>query len=280
VKTLSKAARACWPALGAAGLVWLSGCSGASHAEPSSDGVGVTPSGAVRQGQTGVVLSFNRAAGGLSKPSRVDLEDLQVEIDARSSDEQLLLNVSVPHGAALGPRTLTIDTPAGTLTQADALEVAPITVSPSGVDGALGTPSSPFRSLQQALLVAGAGDTCLLKNGTYDQASGETWGYAAPDQLSVMGESAAQTILQGPERDLPRAPGPASPPLLRAGIKRSISPVSKRPARTSGSASNPRRKPTLVVTPRMVVSRSAASRRRSAVGRSGPQAATLASIGS
>jgi hypothetical protein len=150
----------------------------------------------------------------LSKPSRVDLEDLQVEIDARSSDQQLLLDVSVPHGAALGSRTLTIDTPTGTLTQASALEVAPITVSPSGLDDALGTPSSPFRSLQQALLVAGAGDTCLLKNGTYDQANGESWGYAAPDQLTVMGESAAETILQGPERDLPRVPGPASPPLL------------------------------------------------------------------
>lgn len=61
---------------------------------------------------------------------------------------------------------------------------------------------------------------------------------------------------------------------------RSTRPVSRRPAATSGWASSRRRKPVLVVTPRMSVSARAARSRRSAVGRSGPYAMTFASMGS
>ena len=167
----------------------------------------------MRQGQTGILLAFERGAGGLSKLSRVDLEDLEATVDTRSTDDLLLVNVTVPHGAALGPRTLTLETPTGTLTQANALEVTPITAGPAGQDSSLGTQSSPFRTLKQALLVAGAGDTCLLQNGTYSAQSGETWGYAPPEQLTIQGESFAQTVMQGPEETSPGTPAAATPAL-------------------------------------------------------------------
>jgi len=201
------------PALAAPCLLWLAACSGTSHGQPGADGVSVAPSSEVRQGQIGAVLTVQRSAGGLSRASRADLEDLTVAIDPKSTDERLLVNVTVPHGAALGPRTFTLETPSGTLTQPSAVEVTPITVGPAGDDASLGTRSAPFRSLKQALLVAGAGDTCLLQNGTYAATSGETWGYALPEPLTIEGESFAQTILEGPEQTSPGAPQAGTPAL-------------------------------------------------------------------
>jgi hypothetical protein len=205
VKTTSTAARASSGALGALALVWLAACSGATHAEKIADGVSVSPSSEVRQGQAGIKLSFGRAAGGLASPSRVALEDLVVTVDPSSTDDRLLLTVSVPHGARPGPRALSFGTPSGTTTRADALDVTFISVGPEGNDSQLGTTSSPFRSLKQALQVAGAGDTCLLEAGTYDEQDGETWGYAVPEQLTIAGDSASTTLLQAPAHASPSA---------------------------------------------------------------------------
>jgi hypothetical protein len=55
------------------------------------------------------------------------------------------------------------------------------------------------------LLVAGPGDTCQLAAGTYDEQDGETWGYAVPEQLTISGDSATTTLLQGPAQASPSA---------------------------------------------------------------------------
>ncbi|HEY1534986.1 MAG TPA: DUF1565 domain-containing protein, partial [Polyangiaceae bacterium] len=199
------AARASSCALGAFALHWLVACSGPTHTEMTADGVSVSPSSEVRQGQAGITLSFGRAAGGLAGPSRVGLEDLMVAVDPSSTDQRLLLTVSVPHGAQPGPRALSFDTASGTTTQADALDVTFISAGPEGQDAQLGTTSSPFRSLKQALRVAGPGDTCLLEAGTYDEQGGETWGYAVPEQLTIAGDSASTTLLQAPAHVSPSA---------------------------------------------------------------------------
>ena len=167
----------------------------------------VTPASEVRQGQTSIEVSFGRAAGGLSNVTHVDLEDLSVAIDPKSSPEQLLLDVTVPHGAAIGPRTLTFDANGETITQSAALDVTPITAGPEGLDSQWGTAHSPYRSLGQALAVAGPGDTCVLEAGTYDAESGETWGYAVPDAVTLTGESAAETVLEGGVHPAPSATG-------------------------------------------------------------------------
>ncbi|HEX3853350.1 MAG TPA: DUF1565 domain-containing protein, partial [Polyangiaceae bacterium] len=167
-------------------------------AEKAPEGVSVSPSSEVRQGQEAIKLSYGRTAGGLASPSHVDLQDLVVSVDSSSTDDHLLLTVSVPHGALPGPRTLSFDTASGTITEPDAVEVTFISSGPEGNDSQLGTTSSPFRSLKQALLVAGPADTCLLKAGTYDEQDGETWGYAVPEQLTIMGDAASTTLLQAP----------------------------------------------------------------------------------
>jgi hypothetical protein len=160
---------------------------------------------------------LSRAAGGLSNPSHVDLEDLRVTVEPSSSDRELQLTVSVPHGAASGWRTLSLDTSSGTYTEANVIDVTPITVAPDGQDSQLGTTSSPFRTLKQALLVADAGDTCLLRDGQYDEQSGETWGYAVPESLTVVGSSLSGTTLQGPAHAAPSADSPDGSAFRPAG---------------------------------------------------------------
>jgi len=76
-----------------------------------------------------------------------------------------------------------------------------IVVSPRGNDSNAGTSSAPFRSLKQALLVAKAGDTVRLENGTYAAENGESWAYATPDAITISGEGADQTVLQAPPID-------------------------------------------------------------------------------
>jgi hypothetical protein len=165
----------------------------------------VSPANEVRQGQTQIALRFSRASGGLSNPSRVDLEDLTVTVEPTSTDQELQLAVSVPHGAAPGWRTLSVDTGSGTTSQANVIDVTAITVDPSGQDSQLGTTSSPFRTIKQALSVAGSGDTCLVHDGQYGEQSGETWGYAVPEALTISGDSASATTLQGPAHASPSA---------------------------------------------------------------------------
>jgi hypothetical protein len=71
-----------------------------------------------------------------------------------------------------------------------------IIVSPRGVDSNAGTQSAPLRSLKQAILAAQPGQAIRLESGTYDEQSGETWGYAVPAGVSITGASAADSVLQ------------------------------------------------------------------------------------
>ena len=139
-----------------------------------------------------------------------------------SADTASALTVifTVPHGAPLGAQALTIVTPLGSQTVPAALTITEITSAPSGSDlpdggvAAVGTTESPFRSLTKSESVAQAGDTILLKNGTYSSAaSGETFGiltasgfgaYAGlvtlPAGVTVKGESTAGTLVVGPNK--------------------------------------------------------------------------------
>jgi hypothetical protein len=169
--------------------------SGAAGTGPAS--VEVSPAPSLRQGQGSVTVSLARASGGLSRASSFDLGDLAVERDAASTDTHLVLRVSVPHGAALGPRTLTVAGVEGLSSFPQLLEVGPIAVASSGADDGLGTSGAPFRTIKQALLAAGEGDTVQLAAGTYDAAAGETWGYMLPAGLTVAGDSESTTRLDG-----------------------------------------------------------------------------------
>lgn len=161
------------------------------------DGVVVTPSPSLRQGQVNATLTVTRAAGGLASAGLFDLGDLTVREQTGGSDTSLILKVSVPHGAPLGKRTLRFAAGGGVVTLADVVDVTAITAGPAGADTNAGSAGSPFLTLNQALLVADAGDTIHLMDGSYTAKGGETWGYVIPDNLTIVGASIAGTIIDG-----------------------------------------------------------------------------------
>ncbi len=161
------------------------------------DGVVVSPSSSVRQGQINVTITITRAAGGLSSAELFDLGDLTVRPQSGGTDTSLVLKVSVPHGAPLGARTLQVATSSGVITAANVVNVTAITSGPLGADTNAGSAGSPFLTLKQAMLVADVDDTIHLMDGTYNTKGGETWGYVIPDNLTIVGDSTAGTVIDG-----------------------------------------------------------------------------------
>ncbi|HTA19329.1 MAG TPA: DUF1565 domain-containing protein, partial [Polyangia bacterium] len=184
----------------------LAACQGAPGAPPS-DGMTVSPSPTLRQGQTGVSLTITRAAGGLAGATAFDLGGLVAARQPQSTDTRLVLDVSVPHGVALGARTLTITEASGDVSIPNLVEVDPITSGPAGADTNLGTADAPFRTLKQAIAASGAGDTIQLLDGMYDATSGETWSYTLPANVTIVGQSVTGTNVAGPLVDGAVTPG-------------------------------------------------------------------------
>jgi hypothetical protein len=161
------------------------------------DGITVTPSPSIRQGQTGILITINKAAGGLSNPGSFSFGGLPVQAQSTSTDTMLVLRVSmVPHAATLGTRTLTFVASGGSVTAMDLVNVTAITASPTGDDKAnSGSAMSPYRTVTQAMSVADVGDTVHLTDGTYSYSvqNGETFGFIVPQNLTVTGDSTAGT---------------------------------------------------------------------------------------
>jgi hypothetical protein len=174
------------------------GCHGGPGATPVTDGVTVSPSPTLRQGQDGVSIVVTRAAGGLAAATTFDLGGLVVSRQAQSTDARLVLAVSVPHGVALGARTLTFSEASGPVSVPDVLQVGAITSAAAGADTDLGTADAPFRTLKRAVEAAGPGDTIHLLAGVYDGSTGETWNATAPPNLTIVGQSVTATRLVGP----------------------------------------------------------------------------------
>ncbi len=189
------------------GLALLAGCQSAPGGTPPTDGTMVSPSPTLRQGQTGVSLVVTRAAGGLADATAIALGDLVIVKQPQSTDTRLVLAVSVPHGVALGARTLTLSEASGALSIPNVVEVDAITSGPAGADTNLGTSDAPFRTLKQAVAVAGAGDTIQLLDGAYDATAGETWSYTLPASVTIVGRSVAGTTLTGPLSGAAVTPG-------------------------------------------------------------------------
>jgi hypothetical protein len=100
-------------------------------------------------------------------------------------------------------QTLVVSTKGGVITATNVIEVTAITAGPAGSDANAGSTASPFRSFGQALLVADVGDTIHLLDGTYSSAtaamggSDEKWNTPIPNNLTIMGDTVAGTILDG-----------------------------------------------------------------------------------
>jgi hypothetical protein len=183
------------------------GCQAAPSGPSLAGGATVSPSPTLRQGQEGVSLVFTRAAGGLGGATALDLGGLVVARQPQSTDTQLVLAVSVPHGVALGARTLTFSDARGAVSVPNVVEVGAITSGPAGVDTGLGTGAAPFRTVKRALETAGPGDTIQLLDGLYDGKAGETWGYTVPASLTLVGPSRSGTDGVGAVLDGASAPG-------------------------------------------------------------------------
>jgi hypothetical protein len=159
----------------------------------------------VRQGTGTVMLDVE--GKNLERVTALALGDLAVTVLSGRTSTQLSLSVNVPHGASLGTKPLVLTADGGETTFPAALVVTPLTSGPAGSDAVgVGTSDRPYRTLGKALSLAQAGDTVRLQNGTYSAATGETWpsidagtgSGEVPAGVTVEGETAAATVLNGP----------------------------------------------------------------------------------
>lgn len=165
------------------------------------DRPGLGSSGEVRQGYGNIGLVVTGT--NLDRHTTVELGGLAVSV-AEVTPERLTLTAVVPHGAAAGPKDLVLGSAGGQTTYAGALEVTPITAGPDGNDEkGGGTTASPYRTLSQALTVAGPGDTVRLLPGTYG--AEESWPTQAgagatpnvPEGVRVVGDDGQLVALEG-----------------------------------------------------------------------------------
>ncbi|WP_394850677.1 right-handed parallel beta-helix repeat-containing protein [Pendulispora brunnea] len=132
-------------------------------------------------------------------------------ITSKTSTE-LTFTVGIRHGAPIGSQQVKVTAPDASATFADAIVITAITAAPSGSDDldvgldSAGTDEDPVRSMAKGIMLAAAGDTVFLKNGTYDMDHGETFAIATkhqlipnvPPDITIKGESRNGTLLQGP----------------------------------------------------------------------------------
>ena len=180
------------------------------HPPPRLDAVEVEGRSAteVRQGMGAIRLALS--GRNLAQIEVVTVGDLEVAGFEALGDTLLSVEADVPHGAAIGPRTLAAEGDGGRAELPDALAVTAVTVSPSGDDdGGGGTDAEPFRSLTRALVTSGGGDTIVLRPGRYDSGSGEEGAVLSgrgvhasatanvPADVRIVGAGAGETVLAG-----------------------------------------------------------------------------------
>jgi Protein of unknown function (DUF1565) len=151
----------------------------------------------VRQGAG--VITVGVAGRGLKDISSASLGALSGTV-VTNNDKAASLTFTIPSGAEVGPQTLRLETALGVAEQLEAITISKITVSNTGDDTAgKGTPDKPFKTINFAIGRAGSGDTVRLLDGTYNQASGETFPFTFPSgvTLTLEGESETGTVIQG-----------------------------------------------------------------------------------
>jgi hypothetical protein len=155
--------------------------------------VGSGGSSEVRQGAGSVDVTVS--GSGLDGASSLSLGDLTTSITSATATS-IAATVEVPHGAAIGPRNLSVTTASGTATRSNALTVTAITAAPGGDDlTGRGTTDAPFRTLTRAVQAASPGDTVRLRNGSY--AAGTESFPLEVSGLTIAGESQAGVIVSG-----------------------------------------------------------------------------------
>jgi hypothetical protein len=151
----------------------------------------------VRQGAG--VITVGVTGRGLKDISSASLGTLSGTV-VTNNDKAASLTFTIPSGAEVGPQTLQLETPLGVIEQEEAVIISKITASNAGDDTTgKGTPDKPFKTMNFAIGQAGSGDTVRLLDGTYNQASGETFPFTFPSGVTLMleGESETGTMIEG-----------------------------------------------------------------------------------
>jgi len=71
----------------------------------------------------------------------------------------------------------------------------------SGLDSNPGTKASPLKTIGKAVSLAKGGDTIVLMAGTYDEISGESWGYTVPAGVTLKGNTTGVVLQSNSHAD-------------------------------------------------------------------------------
>lgn len=136
-------------------------------------------------------FELNIIGTGLSNIGLAKLGDLTGFVDS-NNDTSAVIYFNLDHGAELGFRDLTLNTDAGVVSKADAVEITAITAGPAGSDASgRGTPDSPYKTFEKAYSESDPSDTIYLLDGTYSGAPGFPYDISG---LNVTGQSQAAVI--------------------------------------------------------------------------------------
>jgi hypothetical protein len=169
--------------------------------EPTLAGVFLLGRGSSDQLRQGDVATVQLFGTNLSAVTALTITDVLTSNMVVVADDQLLFTATVPHGAELTRRTVTVTTPNGSDSLVGALAITSIHVASDGDDANAGTANLPFRTFTTAMRSTGNSDIVEIDPGRYDEAIGEVWTTNIPtttaENLTIHG-TAAGVILAGP----------------------------------------------------------------------------------
>ncbi|HVR60615.1 MAG TPA: DUF1565 domain-containing protein [Polyangia bacterium] len=152
------------------------------------------PDGVVLQGE---VINLTVTGVDLDGADNVSLGEIGLGAPADARRDRFRMAITIPHGTALGAKTLRFTTHGGQKWyESPALvTVTPINVAEHGSDSAAGTARSPFATLARALVSAGAGDTVVLGPGTFGEQRDPSSPLKLPSSLTLEGAGKDMTRL-------------------------------------------------------------------------------------
>jgi hypothetical protein len=127
---------------------------------PSISGLHVGEIATLKEAHQGSVGVPVRLAGARLGSATVTVDGVPLVIDS-ASDTEILARWDIPHGAAIGGRTVVVANVDGEVTVPDGLAVTAIHVEAGRKDGD-GTPSTPYADAAAAMALAEAGDEVRL----------------------------------------------------------------------------------------------------------------------
>lgn len=148
----------------------------------------------IRQGGAGTLVITGTA---LDQVTTARLGEMDIHVPAHAATAtELRLPVTIPHGHAAGPLTLTLGNAGGSAQESFAVTVTPIVVGPTRSDTGRGTFSSPVGLCGAVVQDTVNGDVIQLLDGTHGCGSAGFVGFLHTG-LTIRGQSQAGTVIRG-----------------------------------------------------------------------------------